>query len=357
MSKARTYNIFLFLSTMTRGLVEVFSLVLLYKRGYSLNELLFFLFVMYSMGIVVNYFSLKIYYKLVMFMSSIIYGLSFIYLSNMNAGIIALSIFGILLSIGSYSYHVIRHYLALMMLEEGRRKTTNLVVITYLGMIMASLVGMFLIESSSVGATSIVIFILSLVGIMPILSMERIEISKRDNNERIVIPREKIIFNILEQFKVVFLELQPLFLYMYIDSSIYYVGIFSVVVNIASLVVVYFLAKKLSWSYFKYYCLILGLILVLKLNIKSGMYLMLLAFFEGIFVKIYEMFSLDNLYDYENNNIQKYLWYEELIFFGTKSIIMFLYWVLGFNFYVIMYINIVGVVLSGFFLERINRVV
>lgn len=354
MSKSRTYNLFLFLSTMTRGLVEVFSLVLLYKRGYSLSNLLFFLIIMYSVGIVVNYFSLKIYYKVVMVMSSLIYGFSFIYLSNMNEGIISLSIFGILLSMGSYSYHAIRHYLALLMLEDGKRKTTNLVAITYLGTITASLVGMFLIEKLSVEVTSIVIFVLSLVGIMPILRQKKIVVLKQDKDDRVVIPKNKIIFNILEQFKVVFLELQPLFLYMYIDSSIYYVGIFSVVVNIASLLVVYFLAKKLSKRYFKYYCLVLGLILVLKLNIKSGLYLLFLAFFEGIFIKIYEKFSLDNLYHYGNNNIVKYLLYEELIFFGTKSIIMLVYWGLSLNFYMIMYINIIGVVLSGFFLDKIK---
>ena len=65
MTKEKTYNIFLFLSTFTRGLVEVFSLVLLYKKGYSLDNLIFFLFLMYSLGILVNYISLKIYYKVI----------------------------------------------------------------------------------------------------------------------------------------------------------------------------------------------------------------------------------------------------------------------------------------------------
>lgn len=351
MKKLTAYNVFLFLSTLTRGLVEVFSLVLLYKKGYSLSNIMFFLFLLYSVGIVVNYLSLKIYYKIVLILSAIIYGLSFIYLSYMNEGLINLSIFGILLSFGGYSYHAIRHYLALTMLEEKGRKPTNLVMITYLGTIMASLVGMVLIEKLNILATSVIIFGLSFISLVPIFWQSKIEVFK-NSATKVVIPKKKIIFNILEQFKVIFLELQPLFLYIYIDSSIYYVGIFNVVVNIASLIVVYFLAKRLDRKYFKYYCLILGLIFSFKLNIKSGVLLLFLAFFEGIFVKIYESFSLENLYTYDNNCVLKYLLTEELIFFGTKSIIMLIYWGLGLDFYIIMYINVIGVIVSGFFLNE-----
>ena len=38
------YHLFLFFSSFTRGLIEVFSLVLLYQKGYSVHALYFFLF-------------------------------------------------------------------------------------------------------------------------------------------------------------------------------------------------------------------------------------------------------------------------------------------------------------------------
>lgn len=352
MNKHKIYNIFLFLSTFTRGLVEVFSLVLLYKKGYTLENLLFFLFMMYSSGVLVNYLSLKIYYKVVLIISSIIYGLSFIYLSLMNNSLISLTILAISLAIGNYSYHVIRHYLALIMLETNKRNTSNLIGITYLGVISASLIGMYLINKLSLAITSIIIFLFAFMSIFPILKQPKITIFKEQNKAKLIIPKNKIIFNILEQFKVLFLELQPLFLYIYIDTSIYYVGIFNVITNIASLIVIYYLSKKLNKNYFKYYCLALGLIFILKLNIKSGLYLLVLAFFEGLFVKIYETFSLEKLYNYHHNNINKYLLTEELIFFITKSIIILIYLILNLNLYTIMYINIIGIILSGFFIKK-----
>lgn len=352
MTKQKTYNIFLFLSTFTRGLVEVFSLVLLYKKGYSINNLLFFLFLMYTVGILVNYLSLKIYYKTVLIISSIIYGLSFIYLSLMTNSLISLSILAILLSIGNYSYHVIRHYLALTMLENKTRKPNKIVTITYLGTISASLIGMYLINKLSFTITSIIIFILSFISIFPILKQKKISIPTNHNPSKVIIPKDKIFFSIFEQFKVIFLELQPLFLYIYIDSSIYYVGIFNVITNIASLIVIYYLAKKLNKNHFKYYTLSLGFIFILKLNIKNGLILLAIAFLEGLLVKIYENISLDNLYSYDNNNITKYLLTEEVIFFTTKSFIMLIFLILNLNIYAIMYLNIIGLIISGFFIHK-----
>lgn len=357
MKNNKTYNIFLFLSTLTRGLVEVFSLVLLYKKGYSLNNLILFLFLMYLTGILVNYISLKIYYKVTLIISSLIYGLSFIYLSLMNNSLISLSILAILLAIGNYSYHVTRHYLALTMLEDKKRKTTNIVTINYLGIITASIVGMYLINKLPFTITSIIIFILSFISIFPILKQPKIIIKNKNKNNKVIIPKNKIIFNILEQFKVIFLELQPLFLYIYIDNSIYYVGIFNIITNIASLIVICFISSKINIKYFKYYTLILGLIFILKLNLKSSIFLLLLAFLEGIFVKIYENVSLSYLYDYHDNYIPNYLLYEELIFFTSKSIIMLIYLVLNLSMYTIMYINIVGVIISGLFIKEKRTVI
>lgn len=352
MKNNKTYNIFLFLSTLTRSLVEVFSLVLLYKKGYTVNNLLLFLFIMYLAGILVNYLSLKLYYKLVLIISSLIYGISFIYLSLINKNIILLSILAILLAIGNYSYHTIRHFLALTMFKKGSQNTRNFILINYLSIIIASLIGMFLINRLPLIITSIIIFILSFISIFPILKQPRIIIDKTNLDRKIVLAKNKIIFNILEQFKVIFLELQPLFLYIYIDNSIYYVGIFNIIANIASLLVIYFISNKFNIKYFKYYTLILGIIFILKLNLKSGLILLFIAFLEGVFVKIYENTSLSNLYQYNDNYIPKYLLCEELIFFTTKTIIIALYLLFNLNIYTIMYINIIGIILSGMFINK-----
>ena len=352
MRSNKTYNIFLFLSTLARNLVNVFSLVLLYKKGYTINDLLFFLFIMYLTGIIVNYFSLKIYYKVVLIISSIVYGISFIYLSILNKNLIFLSILAILIAIGNYSYHVIRHFLALTMFNKGKQDTSIFIMINYLSIIVASLVGMYLINRFSLGITSIIIFVLSFISIIPIIKYPGINIDNKNINKNVYIPKNKMIFNILEQFKVIFIELQPLFLFVYLDKSIYYVGLFNIITNVASLIVMYFISKYINYKYFKYYTLLLGLVLVLKLNIKSGYFLLLIAFLEGVFVKIYENVSLSILYNYQDNYVSKYLLFEELLFFCSKTLIVLLYLLFNLNIYTIMYINIIGIIISGLFIKR-----
>lgn len=352
MTKQKTYNIFLFLSSFTRNLIEVFSLVLLYKKGYTINNLIFFLFLLYTFGILSNYISLKLYYKLVLILSSLIYGISFIYLSIMNNNLSSLIILSILLSIGNYSYHVIRHFLALTMINNKKRNTNNLIIINYLAIIISSLIGTYLINKLSIFITSIIIFSLSFISIIPILKQPKLIISNSKNKSKVIIPKRKIIFNILEQFKVILLELQPLFIYIYIDNSTYYVGIFNILTHIASLIVIYYLTKKIKYQHTKYYTLILGLILFLKLNIKNSYTLLFLALLEGIFIKIYETISLNNLYNYQHNNIKQYLLIEELIFFITKSLIIAIYLILNLNLYTIMHINIIGIIISGFFIKK-----
>lgn len=225
-------------------------------------------------------------------------------------------------------------------------------MINYLSIIIASILGMLLIKRLSFIITSIIIFILSFISIIPILKQPKINIDNSSFSKKLSIPKNKIIFNVLEQFKVIFMELQPLFLFIYIDNSIYYVGIFNIITNTASLIVIYFISKKINFKYFKYYTLILGLILILKLNIKSGYFLLFVAFLEGIFVKIYENTSLSNLYNYQDNYISKYLLVEELIFFGSKTIIILMYLLFNLNIYSIMYINIIGIVISGLFIKE-----
>ena len=237
------------------------------------------------------------------------------------------------------------------MFKKGKQDTGVFIMINYLSIIGASLVGMYLIKRLSLTVTSIIVFILSFISIIPILRQPRINIDNSRVDKRVSISKNKIIFNILEQFKVIFMELQPLFLFIYVDKSIYYVGIFNVITNIASLIVIYFISRKISYKYFKYYTLILSLILILKLNIKSGIILLIIAFLEGVFVKVYEYVSLSNLYDYKDNNVSNYLLFEELIFFGSKTLILLLYLLFNLDIYSIMYINIVGIIISGLFIR------
>ena len=102
------YYFFLFLSTFSRGLIEVFSLVLLYKKGFPISTLLFFLLLTYLLGIIVCFISIKLNKKIILILSNIIYGLCFLYLSKIERNYFSLFLLAIFLSFSNYSSHTIR---------------------------------------------------------------------------------------------------------------------------------------------------------------------------------------------------------------------------------------------------------
>ena len=121
--------------------------------------------------------------------------------------------------------------------------------------------------------------------------------------------------------------------------------------NIASILITLFLAKYIKIKHFKHITILLGITLFLKLNIKKTYFLLLIAFIEGCLTKIYETFSLKNLYESGNNSIDSYLLTEEIIFLMTKSTIIIICLLFSINLKTILYINIIGIILSGFFIE------
>lgn len=351
MTNKKIYNFFLFLSTMTRSLVEVFSVILLYEKGYSVNNIVLFLLVMYLVGILVNYVSLAINYKLVLIVSILLYGGSYLFLSFMNNDLLSMILFGIILAGGSYSYHSIRHYLAVEMIDYDKGKNINIIlVVMYVAMIVSNILGMVLINKLSIMGTSVVIMILSIISLIPIFKLDKIKRDKVDLFS-VKIDKNKIWFSIMEQFKVIFMELQPLYIYLFVKASTYYVGIFNVIINGASLVFMLFISKRVNNKYFRYVNILFGVVLLLKLNIRNSIIMLGVAFLEGVFTKLYEKFSLSNLYDIGNNSTNSYLIVEEIIFFVSKSIMMLIFLLFVNNIIVILYICIIGIVISGFYIR------
>ena len=350
MFKRNSYNIFIFISTLVRNLIEVFSCVLLYKMGYIISNILIFISIMSISGLITNYLSLKINYKISLIISSILYGISFYFLSVMTSTIINLIIFAILLSISNYAYTIIKHLLAMKLTENSKQKISIILVFTYIANIISSLIGALSIEKLSLGITSIIIILLSLLSIIPI-SRLNIE-TKKLKLKKVYISKEKKLFSIFEQFKIIFLTLQPLYLYLYINNNTYYISFFNIIINITSLIVMYKISNKINNKYFKYLNIIFCISLLLKLNIKNSIIILLVAFLEGIGGKIYEIISLENLYNNIEDNIESYLMTEEIYFCLTRTLITLIFSLFIKDLIIMLYICIIGIFISGLFIKN-----
>ena len=351
------YNIFLLISSLSRNLVEVFNIALLYKLNYSIKEILLYYSIYFFFSIFVNIITINltnyIKSKYILIISNILFCISYYYLNNMKYNIKNLIIFAILSSLASYTYHAIRHYFAIKYTDNSNKEIGNIAIYSFIGIILSSYIGPYLTEKYSFTITVIIIFITSLMSIIPLLLIK--DDTVKEKIKKISLESNRKYFFIFEQSKVLFLLIQPLFLYLYVSKNLKYLGIFNIINCIASIILIYFVVRKINIKkYFKYLNIILIIILILKLNILNKYFILILAFFEGLFIKIYEITSMKNLYQVKTNNIKSYLLKVEIIFCLVRSIFMFLFYLFTDNLRIILYILLIFIFISGFFIKE-NR--
>ncbi len=350
MNNIKRYNYFILISTLARNIGNVFSSVILYKMGYSIKDIFIFYSIFYFIGSIICTLTIyligKINIKYLLIISSILFSISFYYMSIMNMSIFNLIIFSIIYSIGTYSYHSIRHYLAIKSLSKKKKNNIgNIIIYTNMAIIISSLVSGY-IESKSTLFLSIMVIIVSFISIIPILKMDIGEEESNIKFDKINI--NKKIFYILEQGKSIFLSIEPLYIFLFINNSIKYVGITSSIIGLSSCIFTYFFVRKVDDNkYFKYFNILLCILLILKLNIFSKYIMLIIVFLEGLLLKVYDIVVTENLYDIDSTNVKGYLIESEIIFCLTSSILSLIFIIIN-DIRIIMYILIILIFISGF---------
>lgn len=352
MADIKKYNIFILFSTIARNIVEVFSSVLLYKMGYSFKEILIFFAILYFTGavtsILIMYLTKIIKSKYILILSSIIFSYSFYFMQGMAKTFSNLVIFSIIYGVGCYTYHILRHYYAIRALGNKKKLDIgSILIITNISLIFSSFIASYIQTKFSLLTLVIVIVIISLVAVIPIFSMKEDKDNKKITYQKI--EKNKLLFFVLEQAKVIYLCLQPLFLYLFIDNNIKYIGVFNIFVGISSCIFIYFFVRKINdKKYFKYLNILFCITLVLKLNIRNKYFLLFIALLEGLGVKMFEVVSTENIYNIKNGtNISGYLIITEVIFCLVRSLLCIVAYFIN-NIKIVLYLLIIPIFIIGF---------
>lgn len=355
MSNIKKYNIFIMLSTIARNIVEVFSSVLLYKMGYTLKEILLFFTILYFIGgiisVIVIYFTKYINAKYILILSSIIFSISFYYMSIMDKTINNLIIFSIIYGVGCYSYHSLRHYFAIKSIDKDKKKNIgSILIFSNIGLIIAPLLVGYITKKLSLIVLAIIVIILSILAIIPLFRLDIKESNIPIKYQKI--EKNKLLFFILEQAKVINLSLQPLYLYLFINNKIEYVGIFNAIMGVSACIFIYLFVRKIDDNkYFKYLNMLFCLILLLKLNITNKYLILLVGFFEGLGIKMFEIVSAENIYNINRDtNIKGYLILVEVVFCLTRSLLCLIGYFIN-DVRIILYLSI-GLIFIISFIKR-----
>lgn len=345
MKNIKFYNIYMFISTFTRNIIDLYSVVYLYKLYPSIKTIIGIYSLIYFLGIFISYLSIKlgnkVEYKYILIFSSIITSITFVVLNN--AKIINTYIVSILLSLSIFTYHPLKHYYGITLLNKKEKLGISLILI-YLASFFSSY---FVIKDIK----PIILIIITIIGIIPTLLIEK-NIPKKIEYPKNILP-SKIQFFIFDQFRILFLLLEPLYLYI-ISKTISYVGVFNIIITISSIIYLYFITNNKNINIKKYYCylnILFVIFLLLKLNITNKIILLIIAFFEGIGIKTNELISTMNLYKIKNLKLSEkegYLIISEIIFCSTRAIILFIFYLFNVNLVIMMYILLIGVFILSF---------
>lgn len=360
MSNLKKYNIFTFVTTFAKLLIEVFIPLILYNINFTIKEIILFLIIKHALCTIFLPITKLVIKKksttFLMIISSILFTLSYIYLNFLTKNLFKLLIFTTLLSMYLTFYWVGRHTYALSIIED-KKATDNVslyTIFTILGGLFSTYIGSILIEKTSYLFLSIIVLFLMLISIIPLTKIK----SKKETNEIKLIniitsfPKRNYIFTFLDQLRFVLVTIFPLYIYLNINKSYKYIGIINIVSGLGSIIYIYILKKlmdKNKSDYLSSSLLYLAITYTLKLFTKNNIIFLIIVFFEGIFRSVVDLITLRNTYVYSKNYTRlNYTIFTEGINNIGRVIILTLFYITNISLKKIILICILGILINIF---------
>lgn len=360
MSDLKKYNIFIFITSFAKLLVEIFIPLILYNMSFTIKEIILFLILKYSfclLFIPVGYFIGKKYsVSTLMILSSIIFSITYIYLSRINKNLTSLIILSILYSSYLMFYWLGRHTYGLSIIED--KKTTDNVslynIFTILGGLFSPFIGSYIIEKTSTLTLSTIVLVLMIISIIPLTKIKKIKLNPNTQIKHIIksFPKTNYIFNTLDQLRYILYTVLPLWIYINIKSKYSYIGILNIITGLGSIIYIYLLSKKMDKNkkdYLSLSLLIMGIIYFLKITITSNLAYLITTLFEGITKSSLDTITLRNTYVYQKNYcITSYIIFTEIINNIARTLFLIIFYIFSVPLKTMLLICILGIFLNVF---------
>ncbi|MDD2469596.1 MAG: hypothetical protein PHI22_01515 [Bacilli bacterium] len=357
----KKYNIFNLFSTFSRGMVEIFIPLYLYKIGFKITDILFYFLIMLLISAVIciplSYIGNKIKYKWLIFISATFFGLTYFILFNIVVNPIALCLLALCFSLYRRCYWIGKRYYELKIIPKHNmaNNVSKVVIISQIATLSASYIGALLLNNISnfyILLISVFIFIFSVIPLMTIKEQKSDEKISIDNSILNQIPKKNIILMILYEFIYISSLVFPIYLYLYVNTNFEYIGLFSLFSGLSSMICIHLFSKKMDNDKCDYVFLsafLLSITLLLKLNCTLTIVVLIIGLFEGIFSKIREVGHTRNIYFLGSHyNRASYNMLYEIIQNFSRLLAFLLILIFTRDLKVIIYICIAATFLSSF---------
>ena len=320
MNNRKKFELYVFLSTFSRNLIEVFIPVILYKFGYELKEVILYFLISNVFSLILSYplvlFSKKFNNKILTFIGIVAFVSLQILLANIRYSIYYIVIIAFLYALYRRGYWISRRYYNLNIMTKEKIGTTFSIIsiVNNLGVILASYAGAIMLDYLNVITVTIISIIIFLLSIVPLTYMnfkhEKDEVKLEVFKTIKEIPlRNLYLFGSYELLNVVKC-LFSLYIFIYVKNTYSTVGLFNLITNLSVLGFSYIYGKKIDE---KQNLLKLSIVLVVitylfKAN-TTYIALAIVSFLEGIFTKMHEIsiskefYTLSKKFEYNNYNL------------------------------------------------------
>jgi len=358
MDNNKKFNLFTLISFFAKSMIEVFIPIVLYNRDFSIDEIFIYILFYYLLSIVFIYFIPKLNsllkHKGLVILSTIFFIVMYIFLFNMKNSIPNLFFLALFYTIHSSIFWILRHLYIIEIhpMKNLSKNVGNILIFTELAYLFSSYIGAFILEKYN---NTILIIIASLLLIISNIILLTIKVKAVESkiNLKILkeIPRKNILFFILEQFKVIAIFIFPLYLTIYLNVSYKFIGVFNIVIGISSIIFIFLFSRfinKKKKSYLFITALFYSILWFLKINVKIKIFVLVIAFLEGIISKIYQtsvtrfLYALGQHYD-----TLEYVTITEMLFSVIRSIIVLIALLFIKDLKILLYICTIGLFLTG----------
>ena len=178
MDNKKLFNMYVFLTTFSRNLIEVFIPIVLYKYGYNIKEIIFYYLTANIISLFLSYpfvyLSQKYNNKVLSIIGIVTFLILQILLNCMNKSIWYLLIIATLFAIYRRGYWIARRYYNLKIIKKKNISTTYSIIsiINQIGVIISAYLGSIVLDYLNLNILTIVAICIFTASLIPLYLLE-----------------------------------------------------------------------------------------------------------------------------------------------------------------------------------------
>ena len=302
------FNIFSFVSTFARSLIEIFISLYLFKNGFSIKNILLFYLLENLFAIFISYIFVKIgekyKYHIIMYIGIIAFIVLQIVLNNIVNSIAYIFLIAFLYSVYRRGYWVSRRFYITNIIpkKDSSESFSIILILSQLSSILSGYLGAILLDNFSILSLTAISSVLLFISVIPLIGIKykstntKIELMK---NLKKYDKRNYLAFSLYELNNLLTF-IFPLYIAIYIQNSYVMAGSINAISNLAIILFIFVYGKIIkNKNYFVLSSILFIIMCVTKLFLYN--YLILIIYFiEGI-IKTMQNQSVNKIY-FENRN-------------------------------------------------------